>query len=144
MLALLTRTAVRSAGVARRHLTKYTKSHEWVKIDKGVGTIGITDYAQSSLGDVVYVEVPEVGAEVTPEEPVGVVESVKSTSDIFSPLTGTIVDANKEVVGNTKLINKAAETDGWLFKVKFSSEAELDELLSAAEYKKHIADGGDH
>ncbi|KAJ1731546.1 hypothetical protein LPJ61_002484 [Coemansia biformis] len=138
MFALLTRTAAaaRTAGIARRNLTKYTKSHEWVKIEQGVGTVGITNYAQSALGDVVYVEVPEVGIEATPDEPVGVVESVKSTSDIYSPLSGTIVDANQAVVESTKLINKSPEADGWLFKVKFSSADEIDQLLDLAAYKQ--------
>ncbi|KAI9506597.1 glycine cleavage system H-protein subunit [Coemansia spiralis] len=117
---------------------KYTESHEWVSIEDGVGTIGITDYAQNALGDVVYVEVPEVDSEVELDETVGVVESVKSTSDIYTPLSGTIVAANKAVVSNTKLINKSPETDGWLFKVKFSSQDEVDALLNEADYKKLI------
>ncbi|KAJ2708957.1 hypothetical protein H4R19_004488 [Coemansia spiralis] len=141
MFALLTRTAARSSAVARRHLTKYSKDHEWVKIDQGVGTVGITDYAQSSLGDIVYVEVPQVGTEATPDEPVGVVESVKSTSDIYSPLSGTILEANQAVVTTTKLLNRAPETDGWLFKVKISDPAEIDELLDLAAYKKLTEEG---
>ncbi|KAI8319866.1 glycine cleavage system H-protein [Martensiomyces pterosporus] len=122
---------------ARFYATKkYTASHEWIAIDNGVGTVGITDYAQSSLGDIVYVEVPEVGSQVELDETVGVVESVKSTSDIYTPLSGEIVESNESVVGNTKIINKAAETDGWLFKVKFSSQEEVDNLLDEAAYKK--------
>ncbi|KAI9474771.1 hypothetical protein LPJ78_004875 [Coemansia sp. RSA 989] len=127
--------------MARRTLTKYTESHEWVKIDDGVATIGITDYAQNALGDVVYVEVPEVDAEVELDEVVGIVESVKSTSDIYTPLSGTIVDANQKVVENNKLINRSPEADGWLFKIKFSSQDELEKLLDAAQYKKLTEEG---
>ncbi|KAJ2003426.1 glycine cleavage system H-protein subunit [Coemansia thaxteri] len=117
---------------------KYTASHEWIEIDNGVGTVGITDYAQNALGDVVYVEVPEVGTQVEFDETVGVVESVKSTSDIYSPLTGEITASNDKVVANTKLINKSAESDGWLFKVKFSSQQEVDALLNESDYKMLI------
>ncbi|KAJ2798764.1 glycine cleavage system H-protein subunit [Coemansia furcata] len=121
----------------RGYATKrYTSSHEWVEINKGEATIGITNYAQNALGDVVYVEVPEVGTRVEFDEVVGVVESVKSTSDIYSPLTGEITDANTEVVKNTKLINKSPEQNGWLFKVKFEDQAEVDNLLDEADYKK--------
>ncbi|KAJ2488833.1 glycine cleavage system H-protein subunit [Coemansia sp. RSA 2050] len=129
--------AQRLASSVRFYATKkYTSSHEWIEINKGVATIGITDYAQNALGDVVYVEVPEVGARVEFDQTVGVVESVKSTSDIYSPLTGEITDANGEVVKNTKLINKSPESDGWLFKVKFESQEEVDNLLDESEYKK--------
>ncbi|KAJ2425563.1 hypothetical protein GGF41_002375, partial [Coemansia sp. RSA 2531] len=108
----------------------------WIEINKDVATIGITDYAQNALGDVVYVEVPEVGVRVEFDETVGVVESVKSTSDIYSPLTGEITAANSDVVKNTKLINKSPENDGWLFKVKFESQEEVDALLNESDYKK--------
>ncbi|KAJ1820334.1 glycine cleavage system H-protein subunit [Coemansia sp. RSA 2671] len=129
--------AQRLASSVRFYATKkYTSSHEWIEINKGVATIGITDYAQNALGDVVYVEVPEVGNRVEFDETVGVVESVKSTSDIYSPLTGEITDANAEVVKNTKLINRSPEKDGWLFKVKFESQEEVDNLLDESEYKK--------
>ncbi|KAJ2081534.1 glycine cleavage system H-protein subunit [Coemansia sp. RSA 988] len=129
-------------AITRGYVTKYTESHEWVKIDKNIGTVGVTDYAQKELGDIVYVEVPEVGMQTDPDTPVGVVESVKSTSDIYSPLTGEIVEANQSVVSKTKLINTAAESDGWLFKVKFSSQDEVDKLLDATQYKELI--GSDH
>ncbi|KAJ2350366.1 glycine cleavage system H-protein subunit [Coemansia sp. RSA 2618] len=125
----------------RNYVTKYTESHEWVRIDGDVATIGVTDYAQNALGDVVYVEVPEVDMEVEVEDVVGIVESVKSTSDIYTPLAGTIVEANQNVVTNTKLINKSPESDGWLFKIKFSDKAQLDTLLDAAKYKSLIEDG---
>ncbi|KAJ2814382.1 glycine cleavage system H-protein subunit, partial [Coemansia erecta] len=95
----------------------------------------------NALGDVVYVEVPEVDMEVEVEDVVGIVESVKSTSDIYTPLAGTIVEANQNVVTNTKLINKSPESDGWLFKIKFSDKAQLDTLLDAAKYKSLIEDG---
>ncbi|KAJ2859236.1 glycine cleavage system H-protein subunit [Coemansia erecta] len=122
---------------------KYTASHEWISIDNGVGTIGITNYAQNALGDVVYVEVPEADTDVEVDDTVGVVESVKSTSDIYSPLSGKIVESNDEVTKNTKLINKSPENDGWLFKVKFSSQEEVDALLDEADYKKLIEESGE-
>ncbi|KAJ1666486.1 glycine cleavage system H-protein subunit [Coemansia sp. RSA 1813] len=148
-LRLLTRSFINQRFstrlVAQRlYATKrYTASHEWISIDNGVGTIGITDYAQSALGDVVYVEVPEADTDVEIEDTVGVVESVKSTSDIYSPLSGTIVESNDQVTKNTKLINKSPEKDGWLFKVKFSSQDEVDALLSETDYKKLIEES-DH
>ncbi|KAJ2504332.1 glycine cleavage system H-protein subunit [Coemansia sp. RSA 2049] len=117
---------------------KYTESHEWISIDSGVATVGITEYAQNALGDVVYVEVPDPDSEVAADDVVGVVESVKSSSDIYSPLTGTIVDSNALVTKNCKLINKSPEKDAWLFKVKFSSQSEVDALLDEAAYKKLI------
>ncbi|KAJ2865119.1 glycine cleavage system H-protein subunit [Coemansia aciculifera] len=127
----------RLATPIRHYATKkYTSSHEWIEINKDVATIGITDYAQNALGDVVYVEVPEVGARVEFDETVGVVESVKSTSDIYSPLTGEITAANSDVVKNTKLINRSPEKDGWLFKVKFEDQEEVNALLDEADYKK--------
>ncbi|KAJ2717968.1 glycine cleavage system H-protein subunit [Coemansia sp. Benny D115] len=122
---------------------KYTASHEWITIDNGVATVGITDYAQNALGDVVYVEVPEPGTEVELDDVVGVVESVKSTSDIYTPLSGNIVDANQAVVEKTKLINQEPEGLGWLFKVKFSSQEEVDNLLDEAAYKK-LTEESDH
>ncbi|KAJ2372263.1 glycine cleavage system H-protein subunit [Coemansia sp. RSA 2607] len=122
---------------------KYTASHEWISVEDGVGTVGITEYAQNALGDVVYVEVPEVDTEVELDEVVGVVESVKSTSDIYSPLSGKIVEANEKVVESSKLINASPEKDGWLFKVKFSSQDEVDKLLDEAAYTKLIEES-DH
>lgn len=115
---------------------KYTESHEWIEVNDSEATIGITDYAQNALGDIVYVEVPEVDSEVEIEDVVGVVESVKSTSDIYTPLTGTITAANENVVGNTKLLNQKPETEGWLFKIKFTDQAQVDALLDEAAYKK--------
>ncbi|KAJ1851912.1 hypothetical protein GGH12_005949 [Coemansia sp. RSA 1822] len=145
MLGVLRTASVRFAPrvrmACRGFVTKYTESHEWVRIDGDTATIGVTDYAQNALGDVVYVEVPEADTEVEAEDVVGIVESVKSTSDIYSPLSGTIVEGNASVVANTKLVNKAPESDGWLFKIKFSDKAQLDALLDATKYKQLIEDG---
>ncbi|KAJ1836213.1 hypothetical protein IWW55_000045 [Coemansia sp. RSA 2706] len=143
MLALVRSTGLRLRVPLARCLTKFTESHEWVRIDGAVATVGITDYAQAALGDVVYVEVPTVDDVVEADDVVGIVESVKSTSDILSPVSGTIVEANQSVVDNTKLINSKAESDGWLFRIRFSSQDELDKLMSATEYKK-LTEEGDH
>ncbi|KAJ2496264.1 glycine cleavage system H-protein subunit [Coemansia sp. RSA 1972] len=146
MLSVLRTASVRFMPSARRmayrsFVTKYTESHEWVRIDGDTATIGVTDYAQNALGDVVYVEVPEADLEVEAEDVVGIVESVKSTSDIYSPLSGTIIEGNQNVVANTKLVNKSPEEDGWLFKIKFSDKEQLDALLDATKYKQLIEEG---
>ncbi|ORX68789.1 glycine cleavage system H-protein [Linderina pennispora] len=122
---------------ARFYATKkFTESHEWVEVENGIATVGITDYAQHALGDVVYAEVPEVGDSFELGDSVGVVESVKSSSDIVTPVSGEVVEANEAVTANTKLINKAAETDAWLYKIKLSNEEELGQLLDKDAYAK--------
>jgi glycine cleavage system H protein len=103
----------------------------------GVGTVSITDYAQKSLGDVVFVELPEKGVEVEQGEPVGAVESVKAASDIFAPVSGDVVDINEELGGQPSLLNKSPEDKGWLFQLKLSKPKELEGLLSEDDYKKH-------
>eukprot|EP00241_Pyramimonas_parkeae_P009900 CAMPEP_0114225206 /NCGR_PEP_ID=MMETSP0058-20121206/534_1 /TAXON_ID=36894 /ORGANISM="Pyramimonas parkeae, CCMP726" /LENGTH=132 /DNA_ID=CAMNT_0001335767 /DNA_START=182 /DNA_END=580 /DNA_ORIENTATION=- len=119
---------------------KYAESHEWCKNDGGVSTVGITDFAQSELGDVVYVELPEVGATVTKKETFGVVESVKAASDVYSPVSGEVVEVNEELAGNPSLVNTAAFTEGWMMKVKLSNPSELDALLDPTAYSKSIED----
>ncbi|OMJ15252.1 Glycine cleavage system H protein [Smittium culicis] len=125
---------------ANRNIKKFTPSHEWISVENGVGTVGITDHAQSALGDVVYVELPEVGLEVEVEGQVGAVESVKAASDLYSPVSGTIVEANSALADKPKLINKSPETDAWLFKIKLNDETELDTLLDAAKYNELIGE----
>ncbi|MDH5544578.1 MAG: glycine cleavage system protein GcvH [Gammaproteobacteria bacterium] len=119
---------------------KYTKSHEWVEIgDDGVITMGITDHAQELLGDLVFVEPPEVGTETEAGEPCGVVESVKAASDIYAPVTGEVVESNEDLGDTPETINNDAYADGWICRIKMSNPSELEELMSAAEYTEFAA-----
>ena len=117
---------------------KYAKSHEWVRVSDGVGTIGITDHAQHELTDIVFVELPEVGRKVKAGEACAVVESVKTASDIYSPVSGEITEVNKAVVENPALVNSEPHGGGWLCKIKLSNPAELDALLPAEQYEAQI------
>lgn len=120
---------------------RYTKEHEWVKIEDGIAVVGITDYAQEQLGDVVYVELPAVGARVTQHEPFGVIESVKTASDLFAPLSGEVIEVNQSVVEEPQRVNESPFEAGWLIKVRPSDLSELDNLLSAEEYTAHVGEG---
>lgn len=113
---------------------KYTKDHEWVKVEGNKAYIGITDYAQESLGSIVYVELPDVDTEFAQEDSFGVVESVKAASDVFIPVSGKIVEANQDIVDDPALLNSDA-FGNWMILVELSNEAELDELLDADAYK---------
>lgn len=114
---------------------RYAESHEWSLLgDDGVVTVGISDFAQNSLGDVVYVELPEVGREVAQQEQVAVVESVKAASDIYAPVSGTIVAVNSVLADSPETINESPYEKGWFFKIKISDESELDSLLDADGY----------
>jgi glycine cleavage system H protein len=117
---------------------KYAKSHEWVRVSGDTATVGITEHAQQELTDVVFVELPEVGRKVNAGEACAVVESVKTASDIYSPVSGEIVDLNKPVADNPALVNTGPYAGGWFFKIKLSNPAELDTLLSPDQYKKQI------
>lgn len=114
---------------------RYSDSHEWVKVDGDIATVGITDYAQHALGDIVYVDMPEVGDEVTAEEDFGAVESVKAASDLISPVSGEVVEINEELEDEPGLINKDAFAN-WIIKVRLSDVAEVENLLDAAAYAK--------
>lgn len=116
----------------------YTESHEWLKIDGDEAVIGITDYAQHELGDIVYVELPDVGDEVSKDEALGSIEAVKAVEDIISPVTGEVLEINEALEDSPEIINKSAFEDGWLIKVKLTEKDELDDLLDAAAYKKLI------
>jgi len=118
---------------------KYAKSHEWVRVSGEAGTVGITDHAQHELTDIVFVELPAVGRTVKAGEACAVVESVKTASDIYSPVSGEIIEVNPAVVDNPALVNTEPHTGGWLFKLKLSAPAELGALLSPADYEKQIA-----
>jgi glycine cleavage system H protein len=121
-------------------MKKFTKSHEWVELTNGVATIGVTDHAQGQLGDIVYVDLPVAGTELSKGDTLCSIESVKSANDVYTPVSGEVVASNEELDGTPEKINEAAETEGWICKVKVSNEAELKELLSEAEYAKLIAE----
>jgi glycine cleavage system H protein len=113
---------------------KYTKEHEWVRVEGDIGTIGITDYAQEQLGDVVFVEVPQVGRKVAKGEACAVVESVKAASDIFAPLSGEVVEANPALADAPGDVNAEPMGKGWFFKLKLADQSELDGLMGEADY----------
>jgi glycine cleavage system H protein len=118
---------------------RYTREHEWIAVDGKTGTIGITDYAQNSLGDIVYVDVPKVGAAVTANKPFGSVESVKAVSELFSPISGSVTAINESLKTEPDKIN-AAPHETWIIRVELSNPSELDSLLDAAAYEKFIAE----
>lgn len=117
---------------------KYSKDHEWAKVEGQTATIGITDYAQDSLGDVVYVEMPSVGKEFSAGQEFGVVESVKSVSSLYCPVSGKVIEKNSSLDKKPELVNSSPYDEGWIIKVEMSSPAELDKLFSAAEYQKTL------
>jgi glycine cleavage system H protein len=117
---------------------KYAKSHEWVRVSGDTATVGITDHAQHELTDIVFVELPAVGRKVKAGEACAVVESVKTASDIYSPVSGEITEVNPAVVDNPALVNTEPHAGGWLYQVKLSQPAELDALLAPTEYQKQI------
>jgi glycine cleavage system H protein len=117
---------------------KYTKSHEWVRIDDdNLVTVGITDHAQAALGDMVFVETPEIGAEVQAEEACAVVESVKAASDIYSPIGGEIIEANHNLADSPELVNDQPYADGWIFQLRVADIDELENLMDAEGYEAH-------
>lgn len=119
---------------------KYHKEHDWARIEGDVATLGVTDYAQESLGDIVYIELPEVGAEVSAGVSYAEIESVKAVSDVFAPVSGTVIEANDEVVDAPELINESPYEDGWLIKIKLSDPGEADDLMSAEAYEEMLAE----
>lgn len=117
---------------------KYTKEHEWALVEGNIVTVGITDYAQDSLGDIVYLELPEEGAEVESHEPFGVIESVKAVSDLYAPVTGRVIEVNKDLLDQPEVINEDPYGEGWMIKIEMDDPSELDELLTAEEYRQFI------
>lgn len=116
----------------------YTQSHEWVRIDGDVGTVGITDYAQKELGEIVYLELPEVGHMFNSEDEFGTVESVKAVSELFTPLSGEVIEINKGAVAEPGIVNDDPFGDGWLIKLKLSTDEEVKKLLSAQQYEEYV------
>lgn len=117
---------------------RYSEEHEWVSVEGNVATVGISDFAQEQLGDVVFVELPEVGAEVAVGEQVAVVESVKAASEVFSPVSGEVVEVNDAIVEEPAGVNGDAEGDGWFFKIKLSDPTELDDLMDPKAYAAFV------
>ena len=116
----------------------FTKDHEWISVDGATATVGITDYAQAQLGDVVFVEVPQAGATVEKGKEAAVVESVKAASDVYAPVSGTVTEGNAAIEEDPSLVNSAAESDGWFFRLTLSDVSELDGLMDAAGYKAFV------
>ena len=117
--------------------TRYTRDHEWVQLDGDTATVGITDFAQGQLGDVVFVEVPEAGRHVAQGGEAAVVESVKAASDVYAPISGEVVEGNQALVDDPALVNSDPEGEGWFFKLRLSDTGELDELMNADQYKSY-------
>ena len=120
--------------------TKYSEDHEWISVDGDIGTVGITNHAQSQLGDIVFIELPEIGSTVEAGGEAGVVESVKAASDLFTPVSGKIVEVNEALDGEPGLANSDPTGNGWFFKIKLSDANELDSLMDEASYNELIAD----
>jgi glycine cleavage system H protein len=118
---------------------KYTKDHEWIKVEGDTATIGITNHAQEQLGDVVFVELPKVGKAVSKGDGAAVVESVKAASEVYAPVTGEVVAVNSELEGDPALVNRGAEDGGWFMKVKLKDKSELGDLMDKAAYDKFVA-----
>jgi glycine cleavage system H protein len=118
---------------------RYTSEHEWVKLEGDVAVVGITDFAQDQLGDVVYVELPKVGDRVEAMKPFGVIESVKTASDLFAPVSGTVEDVNDQIVSEPQLVNDVPYEGGWLIKVKPDNASDIDNLMTAQQYVDQVA-----
>jgi len=117
---------------------KYTEEHEWVLVENETVTVGITDFAQDQLGDVVFVELPEVGDQLETGKPLGVVESVKAVSDVYAPLSGEVVEVNTDLPDEPEMLNTSPYEDGWMVKIKLADPGELEDLLDAASYQEFI------
>ena len=122
---------------------KYSKDHEWVRVEGDVGTVGISDYAQEQLGDVVYVELPEVGRAVAQNEEAAVVESVKAASEVYAPVSGEVVEVNQALEDDPSLVNGDPTGEGWFLKLRLSAPGELDGLMDDAAYAEYVAGLGD-
>jgi glycine cleavage system H protein len=117
---------------------RYTKEHEWIKVEGDKATIGITDFAQNQLGDVVFVELPKPGDELDAHQTLGVVESVKAVSDIYSPVSGEVTEVNEGLNDDPEILNKDPHKDGWIIKIKVKDKSELEDLMTASEYEKYL------
>ena len=119
---------------------KYTREHEWLLLEGSVATVGITAFAEQQLGDVVFIELPAIGDKVVKDEAMGVVESVKAVSDVYAPVSGTVLEVNDDLPENTELVNEDPYGDGWMVKIEISDPTDLDELMTAADYEAYVAE----
>jgi glycine cleavage system H protein len=119
---------------------KYTEEHEWVLLEEELATIGISDFAQDALGDVVFVELPEVGTEVVAGKAFGVVESVKAVSDVYAPVSGTVEEVNEDLPDTPEIINTSPYDDGWMIKIRMTDPSEAEDLMDSEDYQAHIAE----
>ena len=119
-------------------IVKYTKEHEWIRVEEGVGVVGITEYAQEQLGDIVYVELPEVGAEMTRGAEAAVVESVKAASEIYAPVGGEVTEVNQNLADNPGTVNTDAMGEGWFFKMKIADTGEVARLMDGVDYQEYV------
>jgi glycine cleavage system H protein len=119
-------------------IERFTKDHEWIRVDGGIGTVGITHHAQTQLGDIVFVDMPEAGRKTKQGEAVAVVESVKAASDVFAPVSGEVIEANAGLAGEPALVNEDAEGRAWFFKLRIADPAELDKLMDRAAYEAFV------
>ena len=117
---------------------KYSKDHEWIEVDGDNAIIGITDHAQESLGDIVFVDLPEINKVVRAGDEVSIIESVKAASDIYSPIDGEIIEINQNLTNDAALINQSAETSGWIFKLKISNQSQLNDLMTLVQYEEFL------
>ena len=120
-------------------MTYYTEDHEWIEVDGDIATVGITDYAQKALGDVVFVELPEVGASYSKGDEASVVESVKAASEVYAPLTGEVTAVNEDLDGDPSLVNTSPTGDGWFFRIKVADPSELDGMMDESAYQEMTA-----
>lgn len=123
---------------------KYSKSHEWARIDGDVVTVGLADYAQNELGDITYLELPDVGDSIVSGEPLGVVESVKAASDIYAPVSGEVVERNEDAINAPEVVNQSPYGDAWLVKVRIDDASQLDALMDAASYDRFVEEQTGH
>jgi len=121
----------------------YSREHEWVKVDDDICTLGITEFAQQELGEVVFVELPEVGQVFDANDEIGTIESVKAVAEVYTPLAGEVVEVNEAIVDDPEILNEDPHHEGWLTKIRFSSADDLKVLMNAEAYEKYIAEGGD-
>ncbi|XP_052583748.1 glycine cleavage system H protein, mitochondrial [Peromyscus californicus insignis] len=127
-----------STGSAVLSVRKFTEKHEWITTENGIGTVGISNFAQEALGDVVYCSLPEVGTKLKKQDEFGALESVKAASELYSPLSGEVTEVNEALAENPGLVNKSCYEDGWLIKMSLSDPSELDELMSEEAYEKYV------
>lgn len=119
----------------------YTEEHEWVQVEQGEALVGITDYAQHELGDVVFVELPEVGTKVEQGGTFGTIEAVKTVSDLYAPVSGEVIEVNSDLVDQPEMVNNSPFADGWMVRIKIGDAGELDQLLDADSYRGHVGEG---